>query len=143
MRTDAWRAAAAAGLVLLLLPLLVLAAGCREQAPPEIPAGRLARVDARARSLRALVPDRCRAGVLFQPLPQGEAGLLVLGTGLKRSDTVLWNGHPLKTTFGLSRVLTAVVPRERLASPGQVEVTVENTLDRSSAKLSARFEILP
>jgi len=136
VRIDVWRA----GAVLLLL---VLAVGCREETPPEISAGHLARVDTRVRSLRALVPDQCRAGVLFQPLPQEEAGLLVLGTGLKRTDTVLWNGRPLKTTFGHSRLLTAAVPREKLASPGRVEVTVEDALDPARAKLSARFEILP
>ena len=138
MRTDAWRAAAAAGL------LLMFAAGCREEAPPEIPAGRVARAGGEAdRSLRALVPEECRAGEVFQRLESGEAALMILGTGLTRGDTVFWNGRALRTGFGHSRLLTAAVPPGLLETPGRVEVTVEDTIDPSRPKLRASFVIRP
>ncbi len=134
MRTSL--AAACAGLLLLT--------ACREPAAPSIPAGRLTRADGEAvRALRALVPEECRAGEVFGRQPDGDAGLLILGTGLTRGDVVLWNGQPLKTTFGHSRLLTAVVPAGLLQSPGLVEVTVEDALDRSRATLRGSFRVAP
>ena len=73
----------------------------------------------------------------------GDAGLLILGTGLTRGDVVLWNGQPLKTAFGHSRLLTAAVPARLLEPPGHVEVTVEDALDRSRATLRGTFRIAP
>jgi hypothetical protein len=129
-------AAAVAGLILL--------AACREETPPEIPEGRLERAEGgAARSLLALVPEECRAGEAFRQEPNGESTLVVVGTGLTRSDAVLWNGRPLKTAFGSSRTLSASVPRELLDTPGSVEVTVEDAIDRSRARLRGSFRIRP
>lgn len=134
MRTNL--AAACAGLLLF--------AACREQTAPDILTGRVTRADGEAvRALRALVPEECRAGEVFGRQPDGDAALVVLGTGLTRGDVVLWNGRPLKTTFGHSRLLTAAVPARLLESPGRVEVTVEDALDRSRATLRGSFLIAP
>jgi hypothetical protein len=75
--------------------------------------------------------------------PNGEAELIVIGTGLTRGDTVLWNGRALKTNFGSSRALGADVPPALVASPGDVDVTVEDTLDPARPKLRARFVVKP
>src|SRR5262245_49183069 len=129
-------AAAAAGLLLL--------AACREDAPPEIPAGRLERAEgASARSLFALKPDHCRAGEVFGRLPNGRAELIVTGIGLTRTDAVLWKGRPLKTFFASSRTLGAEVPPDLLEKPGSVEVTVEDAMDPTRPKLRATFVVGP
>jgi hypothetical protein len=129
-------AAACAGLLLLT--------ACRERPAPNIAAGRLTRADGEAvRALRALVPEECRAGEVFGRQPDGDGVLAVLGTGLTRGDVVLWNGQPLKTTFGHSRLLTAAVPARLLESPGRVDVTVEDALDRSRATLRGSFRVAP
>ncbi len=130
------RAAAAAALSLLL-------GGCRESPDPSIGPGRLVRAGGEAgRSLSALVPAEAHAGEIFRRQPDGAAGLLVLGTGLTRGDTIRWNGRPLKTTFGNSRLITAAVAPELLASPGVVEVVVEDAIDPSRPRLRARFRVL-
>ncbi len=123
---------------------LLLLTACREQTAPEIPTGRLTRAGGEAvRALRALVPEECRAGEVFGRQPDGDAALVILGTGLTRGDVVFWNGLPLKTTFGHSRLLTAAVPTRLLESPGRVELTVENALDRSRTSLRGSFRIAP
>jgi hypothetical protein len=96
-----------------------------------------------ARSVRALVPERCRAGEVFRRQPNGQAELVVVGTGLTRGDVILWNGRPLKTNFASSRALSVEVPPALLESPGDVDVTVEDTLDPSRPQLRARFAIRP
>jgi hypothetical protein len=121
---------------------LLLLAGCREEALPRIPDGRLARVPGgAARSVRALVPDRCRAGEVFRIQPNGHAELVVVGTGLTRGDEIRWNGRALTTGFASSRALSVDVPPELLESPGEVDVTVEDTLDPARPKLRAHFVV--
>ena len=69
--------------------------------------------------------------------------LVVVGTGLTRGDAILWNGRPLKTNFASSRALSVDVPTALLESPGDVEVTVEDTLEPTRPKLRARFVVGP
>jgi hypothetical protein len=125
-----------------LSAFLLLVGGCRERALPEIPKGQVARAGGRPeRSLTALLPEQSRAGEVFQRLETGEAGLVVLGTGLTRGDTVFWNGRALRTAFAHSRLLTAAVPPQWLEAPGPVEVSIEDALHPSRPKLRAEFFI--
>ena len=94
-----------------------------------------------ARSLLALVPPECRVGEVFRPQPNGHAELVVMGTGLSRDDAILWNGRALPTSYGSSRTIGADVAPALVASPGEIEITVEDTLDPSRPKLRARFVI--
>jgi hypothetical protein len=89
----------------------------------------------------ALVPEHCRVGEVFRRQPNGQAELVVVGTGLTRGDTILWNGRALKTNFASSRGLSVDVPPALLGSPGEVDVTVEDTLDPTRPRLRARFVI--
>ncbi len=91
----------------------------------------------------ALVPEQCNVGEVFRRQPSGQAELLVIGTGLTRGDVILWNGRSLKTNFASSRTLSVDVPPALLESPGDVDVTVEDTLDPTRPKLHARFVIRP
>jgi hypothetical protein len=126
------------------LAALLLLAACRGEPMPRVPPGRIARAEGRAdRSLLALVPESSRAGEIFRPQPNGEAGLVLLGTGLTRGDAIVWNGLPLKTTFGHSRLITASVPVELLEKPGEVEILVEDAMTPSRAKLRGVFRITP
>jgi len=124
--------------------LLLLGAGaCRETPLPAVETGRVSRARADAgRSLLALSPSESRAGEAFHPQPDGRSGLAVVGTGFTPDDVVLWDGRPLPTTFAHSRLLTATVPREWLASPRRLEVSVESPSD-PSRRLSAPFVLRP
>ena len=123
---------------------LLLLTACREQALPRIPDGRLVRgPGGSARSVRGLVPDQCRAGEVFRRQPNGDAELVVIGTGLTRGDAILWNGRPLKTNFASSRTLSVDVPPALLESPGDVDVRVEDSLDPAQPMLRARFVVGP
>ena len=127
-----------------VVAVLLFVAACRQEAPPRIPEGRLVRTDGRAaRSLLALVPEQCRVGEVFRRQPNGQAELVVFGAGLTRGDAILWNGHALKTNFSSSRVLSGDVPSALLESPGEIDVTVEDTLDPTRSKLRARFVVRP
>jgi hypothetical protein len=123
---------------------LLLLAACRDESPPEIERGRVVRKEGRSpRSLLALTPAECRAGEVFRRLPNGDAELIVAGRGLARGDTIFWNGRPLETFFASSRTLSAEVPPAFLEKPGNVEVTVEDRMDRSRPKLRAAFVVRP
>ncbi|HEY1435568.1 MAG TPA: hypothetical protein VGG65_09350 [Thermoanaerobaculia bacterium] len=123
---------------------LLLLAACREGALPRIPEGQFARgPGGSARSVRALGPEQCRAGEVFRRQPNGHAELVVVGTGLTRGDAILWNGRSLRTFFASSRALSVDVPPALLDSPGEVDVTVEDTLDPMRPKLRARFVVRP
>ncbi len=123
---------------------LLLLAACREETIPRIPEGQVVRgPGGSARSVRALVPDQCRVGEVFRRQPNGNAELVVIGSGLTRGDAVLWNGRPLRTNFASSRALSVDVPPELLVSPGEVEVLVEDILDPAHPKLRARFVVRP
>ena len=121
--------------------LLVAAACTRREAPdPSIAQGRLHRAHpGPARAITTLVPAEALAGEVFQRQPDGRAALALLGTSLAQGDEIFWAGVRLPTTFGSSRLLTATVPEELLAEPGEIEVTVANAADPTRPKLRTNF----
>ena len=124
--------------------LLLLLAACREEPLPRIAEGRIElRKGGAARSVLTLVPAETRAGEVFRRQPNGQAELLIVGTGLTRGDAVSWNWRRLKTNFANSRTLSVDVPPELVGSAGDVEITVEDLLDPARPKLRARFVIRP
>ena len=125
----------------LVAPLLA-ASFCGEPAArdPVIAPGRI-RDAGTGRRLVALVPPEARAGEVFQRQPNGKAALAVLGVGLTRGDVVHWGGRPLETTYASSRLVTAAIPPELLASPGDVPVTIESSADPSLPKLRGTFRL--
>jgi hypothetical protein len=126
----------------LLLCLAALA--CRETPDPAIAPGRLVRRQpGPVRTISALVPSEARAGEVFQRQPDGRAALAVLGTGLAQGDEIFWDGRRLPTTYGHSRILTATLPAELLAEPGDIEVTIRNAADPSKTALRATFRLRP
>jgi hypothetical protein len=139
MRTRAKKIRAA-----LALALLGAAGGCRESALPVPGSSRIVRARADAsRSLLALVPDHTAAGEVFQEQPGGQSGLALLGTGFTRDDVVAWGGRALPTTYGHSRLLTAQVPPELVAWPGDVEVTVQSPPADGRKPVRATFHVAP
>jgi hypothetical protein len=128
---------------LLLLALLFAPAACREREDPAIAPGRVVRAEGRPeRSLLALIPREARAGEIFQRQPDGKAALAVLGTGLTPGDVIHFGGRALPTMAANSRLLTASVPAELLATPGDVEVTIANPADPRLPPLHATFHLL-
>ena len=124
--------------------MLAFAGACRDEAPPAIATGRFVRARlGPERQLLGLVPDRSPAGVVFQRQPDGRAGLAVAGMGFTRGDVVFWGGRRMDTTFSSSRLLTVPIPADALATPGDVAVTVESTVDPAAPKLVATFRVLP
>jgi len=128
----------------IALAALAASAACRESALPAAGSSRIvrARADA-ARSLLALIPDHTAAGEVFQEQPGGRSGLAVGGTGFTRDDIVSWGGRALPTTYGHSRLLTAQVPPELVAWPGDVEVAVESPPAAGRNRLRAIFHVRP
>ncbi len=124
--------------------LMLAAAACsrREERNPVIAPGRILRArPAAERSLLALIPSEARAGEVFQRQPNGRAALAVLGTGFTSTDVIFWDGHALGTTFGSSRLLTATLPPELLATPREIQVTVESQDSPKLSRLSATFRL--
>ena len=78
----------------------------------------------------------------LQPAARRKPAIAIFGTRLARGDTVHWNGRPLSTAYGISRFLSAVVPLELLARPGEVQVTIENATDAALPTLGAVFRLL-
>lgn len=126
--------------------LLLAVAACRDAPERDlsIPPGRLLRARGEpGRSIVALLPRESRCGEVFNRQPDGSAAIAVFGTHLARGDVIHWGGRPLATAYGSSRLLTAAVPLELLARPGEVEISIENSADAALPGLRAVFRLLP
>ncbi len=85
-------------------------------------------------SISALKPFAAKAGGGAQPI-------VVLGAGLFPSSRIHFGGATLEARLVTCDALFAAIPASSLATPGNVEVRVENPSGGTSA--AARFEILP
>lgn len=92
-----------------------------------------------APSIGALHPDSTRAGEVFNPQPDG-AALAVTGADFRPGVVVWFGGVRLRTFFGGTDRLSALVPAGLLGRTGEVEVVVENPDGKRSAP--ARFKVI-
>lgn len=85
-------------------------------------------VDPQASGLRieVLHPPGTIAGKPFNVQPSGASAIAVEGAGFEWNSSVQFNQKELKTTFGGTTLLTAFVPKEFVAQPGVIKVTVRN-----------------
>jgi hypothetical protein len=76
------------------------------------------------RAIVRLYPSATRAGRQFQATAAGMSAIAVEGSGFSPSDRILWDGRSLVTTYGSEKFLTALVPDELIARPGEAIVSV-------------------
>ncbi len=86
-------------------------------------------------SIVRLVPWKTQAGHRFQEQAIGVSAIAVEGAHFDALDKILWNGKPLVTAYGGSEFLTALVPDELIALPGDATVSVRG--------VKATFRIVP
>jgi hypothetical protein len=110
----------------LLLALLVLSSCVTEkEKAPTLPDPRIER----------LVPDKVVEGQPFQPQPNGQSALSVLGANLVKGSRIKLNAMPLETASGDGTSLAALVPPALFAKPGSYVVTVETPDGRTTNPL--------
>jgi hypothetical protein len=62
----------------------------------------------------------------IDPLAPGQTTLTITGSNFLSTSGVLWNGHPLQTTYLSDTQLQAVVPADYLSHSGLATITVAN-----------------
>jgi hypothetical protein len=91
----------------------------------------------------AIDPSRTRAGEGFNVQKDGSSAILVFGWGFTGDDRIFWNGRPLVTSFADTTVMSAIVPKTLLATPGEARVEVRSAAGADSPPLTARFVVTP
>jgi hypothetical protein len=71
-------------------------------------------------------PDSTVAGVKFQIQPNGQSAIAVEGIHFQPGAIVLFNGLDLKTTYGNSGLLSALVPDDIISHVGAIKIRVRN-----------------
>ncbi|MFN7543173.1 MAG: hypothetical protein ACK5TN_10310 [Acidobacteriota bacterium] len=111
----------------ILLAFLVLSSCVSEkEKAPTLPGPRIDR----------LVPDKVVEGQPFQPQPNGQSALSVLGANLVKGSRIKLNGMPLETASSDGASLAALVPPPLFAKPAGYVVTVETPDGRTSNPLA-------
>jgi hypothetical protein len=82
--------------------------------------------------LRAIAPAEVMAGVGFNVQPGGQSALAVEATHATPGTSVILGGMRLPTTYASATYLTALVPAEAIARPGQYPVSLSNGIDESN-----------
>lgn len=102
--------------VALVLAVLLSGMSCgrSEKQPEVIP------------SITRLHPPEVVAGKRFQVQANGQSAIAVVGSNFVKGCTILFDGRPLETTYGSSKLVTGLVPDEYLSRPRKIEVRVAN-----------------
>lgn len=133
--------------LLLIALTATFVGGCRGRAerpaesPTPIPEP-AAEATAPGRRITRLHPSEARIGMAFNPQPNGNSAIAVVGAGFVRGDQVHWGDRPLKTVFGNENNLTAEVPKDLLDRVGEVTISVRNPADQQSPELRAVFRLV-
>ncbi len=78
-------------------------------------------------------PASVRIGERFHPQPDGNSALAVECDGATPATVVVFNGTPLPTVFGGSRLVTATVTADLVAQPGNYPIVLRDGVSESAA----------
>ena len=73
-----------------------------------------------------LFPGQTQAGQGFNVQPDGQSALAIGSENASPDTVVVFSGTPLKTAYGNSSSISAIVPAELWARPGRYEVYLKN-----------------
>ena len=102
------------GLSLLIIFLFI---GCSKAAPV----------------LKQMGPSKTKAGVGFNVQPNGESAIWTITENATKTTVIVWGETQLHSTFGSAAGVTAIVPKELYAKPGQFKIYL---LDKKTGKKS-------
>jgi hypothetical protein len=98
----------------LLLVMFFAFTGCKKIAPPV---------------LKEIGPAKITAAQGFNVQPNGQSALWCKTENATKTTVIIWGDRMLLTTFGSPKELTALVPQELYAKPGQFTIYL---LDRGT-----------
>ncbi|HVT45802.1 MAG TPA: glycosyltransferase family 4 protein [Thermoanaerobaculia bacterium] len=127
-----------------MLPLTAasnLLAVLRGEEPPPIDSGSRAKPSPEqfryvpnlpAPSMKTVHPVSARAGAGFNVQPDGSSAISVECESAGMFTTIVFGDTPLRTTFGTSSFLTALVPAALIARPGIVRIQLRDEMSGDS-----------
>ncbi len=83
--------------------------------------------------LQKMGPMKTKAGVAFNVQTNGESAIWTLAENATGTTVIVWGETQLKSDYGSSTSVTATVPKELYAKPGQYQVYL---LDKKTGKKS-------
>ncbi|HEX7705164.1 MAG TPA: glycosyltransferase family 4 protein [Thermoanaerobaculia bacterium] len=90
--------------------------------------------------IRVLHPDQTAAGEGFNVQPDGTSALAVECENAGMFTTIFFGDEPLRTTFGNSSFLSALIPPKLLAKPGQHFVQLRDEMAGESNRVEFRVK---
>jgi hypothetical protein len=91
-------------------------------------------------ALKKLIPATTEVGTGFNVQPGGVSALAITAKGATQGTVVLMDGQVLSTTFANPEYLSAIVPAEMYAKPGQRKVEL---LDGDRKSNAIMFNVMP
>ncbi len=117
---------------ILLVPVLLLWAGCGETQRSGHGATAASAVSMRAPYLLVVTPRETVEKTAFNRQPDGGSAFAANGKGFDPHAVITANGEKLRTAFGNSGWLTAEMPSALYEKPGVVTIKVVNSNGKES-----------
>lgn len=111
------------GFLVLSLVIILFFAGCEKAAAPPV--------------LKGIGPTKAKAGEAFNVQPDGGAAMWANAQNATQTTVIVWGDTRLASHFKNSEFLTAGVPKDLYAKPGQFQIYLLDT------KTGAKSNSLP
>ena len=98
--------------ILVLLIIFFILIGCQKAAPL---------------ILKEFGPTKIKVEQAFNVQPNGESAIWTITENATKTTVIAWGEKQLKTTFGSSKNLTALVTKELYSKPGQFQIYLLDT----------------
>ncbi len=101
-------------IAILIVLMIFVSGGCKKSNAPIL--------------LKEVGPAKTKAGQAFNVQPDGVSAIWAVSENATPSTVIVWGDRQLKASvFHNPKLLTAVVPKELYAKPGQIQVYLTDT----------------